>query len=172
MILPFRNKKPVIPDSCYVSESVDIIGDVILGEETSIWFGTVIRGDMNYIRIGKRTNIQDNSTIHVTTATAPTIIGDEVTIGHNALLHGCTIEDRCLIGMGSIIMDGAIVEEGSIVGAGALVTPGTIIEKGSIYVGSPAKFFRKVDQAGYENILRSAQHYIDFATKYKPRAEQ
>jgi len=167
MILSFRNKTPDIPKSSYVSESVDIIGDVILGENTNIWFGTVIRGDMNYIRIGSGTNIQDNSTIHVTTKTAPTIIGSNVTIGHNALIHGCTIEDNCLIGMGSIIMDKAVIGAGSIIGAGALVVPGTIVPEGSLFIGQPARMAREVTEAEYANILRSADHYIEYAREFK-----
>ncbi len=167
MILPFRNKTPVIPDSCYVSDSVDIIGDVILGEETNVWFGAVIRGDMNYIRIGNRTNIQDNCTIHVTTDVSPTIIGDEVTVGHNAMIHGCTIEDRCLIGMGAILLDDSVVGEGSIVGAGALVPPKMIIPPRSLCLGIPARIVRNVTDKEFQENIESAQHYIDFANLYK-----
>ncbi|NQU66776.1 MAG: gamma carbonic anhydrase family protein [Candidatus Marinimicrobia bacterium] len=167
MILPFRNKTPVIPDSCYVSDSVDIIGDVILGEETNVWFGAVIRGDMNYIRIGNRTNIQDNCTIHVTTDVSPTIIGDEVTVGHNAMIHGCTIEDRCLIGMGAILLDDSVVGKGSIVGAGALVPPKMIIPPRSLCLGIPARIVRNVTDKEFQENIDSAQHYIDFANLYK-----
>ena len=167
MIKKFRGKIPTIPQSCYVSESVDIIGDVHLGEEVNIWFGTVIRGDMNIVKIGSRTNIQDNSTIHVTTDIAPTIIGSGVTIGHNAIIHGCTIEDNCLIGMGSIIMDEAIIGEGSLIGAGAVVPPNMIIPPKSLVVGLPATIVRNVNEAETEEILERAQHYIDFANEYK-----
>jgi carbonic anhydrase/acetyltransferase-like protein (isoleucine patch superfamily) len=167
MIKKFRGKTPIIPKSCYISESVDIIGDVTLGQEINIWFGTVIRGDMNYVKIGNRTNIQDNSTVHVTTNIAPTIIGSGVTIGHNAIIHGCTIGDNCLIGMGSIIMDEAIIGEGSLIGAGAVVTPNMIIPPKSLVVGLPAKIVRLVNEAETKEILDRSQHYIDFANEYK-----
>jgi gamma-carbonic anhydrase len=167
MILSFKDKYPVIPDSCYISESVDIIGDVELGEDVNIWFGTVIRGDMNYIRIGEKTNIQDNSTIHVTTAVSPTIIGAEVVCGHNVLLHGCTIEDKCLIGMGAIVMDDAVVGSGSIIGAGALITPRTIIPPRSLFLGSPGRRVRDVTDDEYQDIIDSSRHYMDYAKVYK-----
>lgn len=167
MIKKFRDKYPVIPSSCYISESVDLIGDVELGDEVNIWFGTVIRGDMNYVKIGSRTNIQDNSTVHVTTDIAPTIIGSGVTVGHNAIIHGCTIEKNCLIGMGSIIMDKAVIGEGSLIGAGAIVPPNMIIPPNSLVVGLPAKVVRNVNEVETKEILERAQHYIDFAMEYK-----
>jgi carbonic anhydrase/acetyltransferase-like protein (isoleucine patch superfamily) len=167
MIQSFRDKTPQIPDSCFIAPSVDLIGDVIIGEESNIWHGAVIRGDMNYIRIGARTNIQDNCTIHVTTDLFPTTIGDEVTVGHNAMLHGCTIHDRVLIGMGAIILDGAVVEEGAIVGAGALVAPGVVIPARTLWTGLPAKHRRDVTDVEYQDIIASAEHYIEFAAEYK-----
>jgi len=167
MIKKFRGKSPIIPDSCYISESVDLIGDVTLGENVSLWFGTVIRGDMHHITIGARSNIQDNSVIHVTTDISPTRIGDEVTVGHNAIIHGATIEDRCLIGMGAIIMDDVVVGEGSIVGAGAVVPPNMIIPPRSLVVGLPAKRVRQTTDEELEMIIERAQHYIDFSQEYK-----
>ena len=167
MIKKFRGKSPVIPDSCYISESVDLIGDVTLGENVSLWFGTVVRGDMHFITIGNRSNIQDNSVIHVTTDISPTRIGSEVTVGHNAIIHGATIEDRCLIGMGAIIMDDAVVGEGSIVGAGAVVPPNMMIPPRSLVVGLPAKILRQTSDKELEMIIERAQHYIDFSEKYK-----
>ncbi len=167
MIKKFRGKSPIIPDSCYISESVDLIGDVILGENVSLWFGTVVRGDMHHITIGARSNIQDNSVIHVTTDISPTRIGDEVTVGHNAIIHGATIEDRCLIGMGAIIMDDVVVGEGSIVGAGAVVPPNMIIPPRSLVVGLPAKVVRQTTDEELEMIIERAQHYIDFSQEYK-----
>jgi carbonic anhydrase/acetyltransferase-like protein (isoleucine patch superfamily) len=167
MIKKFRGKSPVIPDSCYISESVDLIGDVTLGENVSLWFGTVVRGDMHFITIGNRSNIQDNSVVHVTTDISPTRIGSEVTVGHNAIIHGATIEDRCLIGMGAIIMDDAVVGEGSIVGAGAIVPPNKIIPPRSLLVGLPAKIVRQTTNEELEMIIERAQHYIDFSQKYK-----
>ena len=167
MIKKFRGKSPVIPDSCYISESVDLIGDVTLGENVSLWFGTVVRGDMHFITIGNRSNIQDNSVIHVTTDTSPTRIGREVTVGHNAIIHGATIEDRCLIGMGAIIMDDTVVGEGSIVGAGAVVPPNMIIPPRSLVIGLPAKKVRQTTDKELEMIIKQAQYYIDFSQKYK-----
>ena len=163
MIKTFRGKSPLIPNSCYISESVDLIGDVILGENVSIWFGTVVRGDMNFITIGNQSNIQDNSVIHVTTDVSPTHIGDEVTVGHHAIIHGATIEDRCLIGMGAIIMDDVVIGEGSIVGAGAVVPPNIIIPPRSLVVGLPAKIIRQTTDEELEMIINRAQHYIDFS---------
>ena len=167
MIKKFRGKSPMIPDSCYISESVDLIGDVTLGENVPLWFGTVVRGDMHFITIGHRSNIQDNSVIHVTTDISPTRIGNEVTVGHNAIIHGATIEDRCLIGMGAIIMDDAVVGEGSIVGAGAVVPPNMIIPPRSLVVGLPAKIVRQTSDTELEMIIERAQHYIDFSQEYK-----
>ena len=167
MIKKFRGKSPIIPDSCYISESVDLIGDVTLGENISLWFGAVVRGDMHFITIGNRSNIQDNSVIHVTTDVSPTRIGDEVTVGHNAIIHGATIEDRCLIGMGTIIMDDVVIGEGSIVGAGAVVPPNMIIPPRSLVVGLPAKIVRQTSDEELEMIIERAQHYIDFSQEYK-----
>ncbi len=167
MIKSFKGKTPTIPHTCYISESVDVIGDVVMGEHVSIWFGTVVRGDMHYIKIGDRSNIQDNSVIHVTTDVSPTTIGNEVTIGHNAIVHGATIEDRCLIGMGSIIMDDAIIGEGSIVGAGAVVPPNMHVPPRSLVVGLPGKVVRQTTDEEFEMIIERSQHYIDFASEYK-----
>ena len=167
MIRKYKNKKPIIAESSFIAENTSIIGDVIIGEESSIWFGTTIRGDMNYIHIGSRTNIQDNSIVHVTTDIAPTIIGDGVTIGHGAIIHGCTIENDCLIGMGSIIMDEAIVKQGSMIAAGAIITPKTIVPENTLMVGIPAKPIRKLTKDEYDEIIERAQHYIDFSNNYK-----
>ena len=167
MIKKFRGKSPVIPESCYISESVDLIGDVTLGENVSLWFGTVVRGDMHFITIGNRSNIQDNSVVHVTTDISPTRIGSEVTVGHNAIIHGATIEDRCLIGMGAIIMDDAVVGKDSIIGAGAVIPPNMIIPPRSLVVGLPAKIVRQTTDEELEMIIERAQHYIDFSQKYK-----
>ena len=167
MILEFNNKKPIIAKSSFIAQNTNIIGDVKIGKQTSIWFGTTIRADMNYIHIGDRTNIQDNSIVHVTTKIAPTVIGNGVTIGHGAIIHGCTIENNCLIGMGSIIMDEAIIKEGSMIAAGAIVTPKTIVPKNTLMLGTPAKPIRKLSNDEYSEILDRAQHYIDFSEKYK-----
>ncbi|SVD78834.1 uncharacterized protein METZ01_LOCUS431688, partial [marine metagenome] len=123
MIKKIQNKQPQLGEDIYVSENAMVIGDVTLGDEVNIWFGAVLRGDMHYIKIGNRTNIQDNSVVHVTTGVSPTNIGNGVTVGHSAIIHGCTIEDDCLIGMGAILMDDAVIGAGSLIGAGALVPP-------------------------------------------------
>lgn len=166
MIIKYKDKIPVISKTCFIANSTNIIGDVKIGSETNIWFGTTIRADMHYIRIGKRTNIQDNSIIHVTTDIAPTIIGNGITIGHGAIIHGCTIKDNCLIGMGSIIMDEVVINEGSMIAAGALIPPRTIVPKNTLMVGSPAKPIRKLRTIEKNEIFERAQHYIDLANDY------
>ncbi len=166
MIIKYKDKIPVISKTCFIANSTNIIGDVKIGSETNVWFGTTIRADMHYIRIGKRTNIQDNSIIHVTTDIAPTIIGNGITIGHGAIIHGCTIKDNCLIGMGSIIMDEVVINEGSMIAAGALIPPRTIVPKNTLMVGSPAKPIRKLRTIEKNEIFERAQHYIDLANDY------
>ncbi len=166
MILPFRNNTPVIHPSCFIAPSADVIGDVVIGKNASIWFGAVIRGDMHTIRIGAETNIQDGATVHVTTNEASVTVGTGVTIGHNAVIHGCTIENDCLIGMGATVMDNAIVGEGSIIGAGALVPPGMRIPPRTLCVGLPAKPIRGVSSEEFNEIRESAAHYIEFAGEY------
>ena len=167
MIIPFEGRVPLVAESAFIAPSVYVIGDVTIGAEASLWFGTVARGDMHIIRIGRRSNIQDNCTIHVTTDLHPTVVGEEVTIGHNAIIHGCTIGNRCLIGMGAIIMDGVIIGEGSLVAAGAVLTPGTQVPPGSLFAGVPARLRRELPATEYDQIVERAQHYIDFANRYR-----
>ena len=166
MIHAFKGKTPNIDDSVLVMESAQIIGDVVIGEESSVWFNAVIRGDVNHIRIGNYTNIQDGCVLHVARKTHPLIVGDEVTIGHNVTLHACTIGSRCLIGMGAVVMDGAEVGENSIVGAGALVTPGTKIPPGSLVVGSPGKVKRELTEEEIRGIRESAANYVGDIENY------
>jgi carbonic anhydrase/acetyltransferase-like protein (isoleucine patch superfamily) len=166
MIKIFQNKQPQLGEDAYVSENAMVIGDVTLGDEVNIWFGAVLRGDMHYIKIGNRTNIQDNSVVHVTTGVSPTNIGNGVTVGHGAIIHGCTIEDDCLIGMGAILMDDAIIGAGSLIGAGALIPPNMKIPKNSLVVGSPGKVVRQVKEFEREMILGRPQEYIDLASIY------
>lgn len=166
MIRTFHGIKPTIATSAFIEETAVVIGDVVIGEESSVWFHAVIRGDVNYIRIGRRTNVQDLCMLHVTHDTAPLVIGDDVTIGHNVVLHGCVIKDRVLIGMGTIIMDGAVIGEDSVVGAGALVTEGTIVPSKSLLLGSPAKVKRLVTEQELAWIKESAQNYIQYARHY------
>lgn len=174
MIRTFQGIRPTIPQSCFIEETAVIIGDVLMGEDCSAWFNAVIRGDVNYIRIGNRTNVQDLCMLHVTHDTNPLIIGDEVTIGHHVVLHGCTIQHRVLVGMGAIIMDGAVIGEDSVVGAGALVTEGTIVPPKSLILGSPARVKRPVTGQELVWIRESAQNYIRYSRQYlsgpeKPR---
>ncbi len=166
MLIAYRGIEPKIHSTVFIEESARIIGDVEIGEQSSIWFNAVVRGDVNYIRIGKRTNVQDNSTLHVTKDIFPLIIGSEVTIGHNVILHGCTVRDRCLIGMGSIILDNAEIGEDSIIGAGALVTEGMKVPRGSLVVGLPGKVVRSLKQEEIVRISKSSSNYIEYAKNY------
>lgn len=166
MIQSFLDISPTIPPGVFIASSADVIGDVVLGDDSSVWFGTVIRGDVHYIRIGARTNIQDLSMLHVTRKTHPLIIGNEVTVGHHVTLHGCTVKDRVLVGMGAVILDGAVVGENSIVGAGALVTQGMEIPPGSLVFGNPAKVKRRLKPEELAFLEESAQNYVDLAVSY------
>lgn len=166
MIRTFQGIKPKIAESVFIEETAVVIGDVVIGEDCSVWFNSVIRGDVNYIRLGDRTNVQDLCVLHVTHDTAPLVIGNDVTIGHKVVLHGCTIKDRVLIGMGAIIMDGAMIGEDCVVGAGALVTEGTVVPPKSLILGSPAKVKRTVSQQELAWIKESAQNYITYAKQY------
>ena len=162
-ILPFRGNLPVLGPDVFVAPLAVIIGDVFLEEKTSVWYQTVIRGDMHFIRVGRRTNIQDHCVIHVTTDTHPVRIGDDVTIGHSVTLHGCTLDDGCLIGMGAVLLDGARVGAGAMVGAGSLVPPGMEIPPRMLVVGSPARVKRPLRPAESEEIRRAAEHYQEYA---------
>lgn len=139
IIKSVKEKSPIIAEDCYIAENATIVGEVTIGNQCSIWFNVVIRGDVHYIKIGDKVNVQDGAVIHATYKTSPTTIGNNVSIGHNAIVHGCTIQDNVLIGMGSIIMDDCVVESNSIIAAGAVVTKNTRVEAGSIYAGTPAK---------------------------------
>lgn len=162
----FRGKRPELGHGVFLAENCAVIGDVVIGDESSVWYGTQIRGDVMPIRIGARTSIQDNTVIHVTSDFSGTTIGSDCTIGHSAIIHACTVEDFCLIGMGSIILDGAVIGRGSLVGAGALVTPGTIIPPGSLVLGSPAKVKRPINDKEREQIDYGAKHYVELARAY------
>jgi carbonic anhydrase/acetyltransferase-like protein (isoleucine patch superfamily) len=150
----------------FIAENAAVIGDVVIGESSSIWYSTTVRGDVMPIRIGARTSIQDNAVIHVTSDFSGTDIGNDCTVGHSAIIHACTVEDFCLIGMGSIILDGARIGSGSLVGAGALVTPGTIIPPRSLVIGSPAKVKRPLSEKEREQIDYGAKHYVELARTY------
>jgi carbonic anhydrase/acetyltransferase-like protein (isoleucine patch superfamily) len=166
VIHPYLDKTPIIHPTVFLAEGSQIIGDVEIGEQSSVWFNAVIRGDVNYIRIGSRTNIQDGCIFHVSRKTYPLIVGDDVTVGHNVTLHACNIGHRCLIGMGATVMDGTEVGEDSIVGAGALVTAKTIIPPRSLVLGSPAKVKRELTDNEVQGIKESATHYIEDVKNY------
>jgi len=162
----FAGKRPQIGRGVFLAETCAVIGDVVVGDESSIWYSTVLRGDVMAIRIGARTNLQDGTVVHVTSGQFATTVGDDCTIGHSAIIHGCTIEDHCLIGMGATILDGARIGRGSLVGAGALVTPGADIPPDSLVLGAPARVVRPVNPREREQIEYSAAHYVDQARRY------
>ncbi len=165
-ILPFGGVSPTLAPDVFVASGAQLIGDLHVGRQSSIWFNVVIRADVHYIRIGERTNIQDNTTVHVTESQAPCIIGSDVTVGHNCIVHACTVEDHCLIGMGAIILDKAVIREGSLVGAGALVTQGKEFPPRSLILGSPAKAVRLLTEVEYQALSDSARHYVETASRY------
>lgn len=159
---------PKIGEKCYLAENATIIGDVVIGDNCSIWFNCVLRGDVNSIRIGNNVNIQDGAVIHTLYKKSVAILGDNVSVGHNATIHGATIHNNCLIGMGAILLDGVVVESGSIVAAGAVVSPGTHIEQGSLYAGVPARKIKDVSPSqGKDLIERIANDYSMYASWYK-----
>ena len=167
LLRTFRGKKPQVAATAYVDASAVVIGDVTIGEHASVWPCVVIRGDIHYIRIGARTNVQDGSVLHVMRETHPLILGDDVTVGHGVVLHGCTIESRCLIGMGSIILNGAKIGTGSIVAAGTLVPEGTEVPAGSLFMGHPGKFRRALTAEDQASIDAYAARYVEYKETYK-----
>jgi carbonic anhydrase/acetyltransferase-like protein (isoleucine patch superfamily) len=171
LIVTFQNKTPKIAKRVFIAPSADLIGDLEIGEDSSVWFGAVIRADVNFARIGRRVSVQDGTVIHVThagenNAGFPTIVGDNVTIGHRVVLHGCEIANACLIGMGAIILDGAKIGAESIVGAGALVTQGKVFPPRSLILGSPAKVVRSLNDSEVAELYASADRYVSFKNLY------
>jgi carbonic anhydrase/acetyltransferase-like protein (isoleucine patch superfamily) len=166
IIRPHGSAAPQLHESVFVAETATVIGDVVIGERSSIWFGAVVRGDVNHIRIGARTNVQDQTVIHVTGQTNPTQVGDDVTVGHRVTLHGCTIHDRCLIGIGATVMDGAEVGPDAMVGAGALVPPGMKVPPGTLALGAPARVKRELSREEIEFFKGSAERYAALAARY------
>jgi len=166
MILPHHGRWPKVHETAFVAPSADVIGEVEIGSHSSVWFQCVIRGDVNWIKIGSRTNIQDHSMLHVTRRKSPLTIGDEVTVGHRATLHGCTIGNRVLVGMGAIILDDAVIGDDCIVGAGALVTKGTKVPPGSLVMGAPAKVARPLKPEELKFLPESAANYVGDAMEY------
>lgn len=168
IIKSLRGKTPVIPEGTYIAENATIVGSVTLGENCSIWFNAVIRGDVNDISIGNKVNIQDGAIIHCTYEKHATIIGNSVSIGHNAIVHGCVIEDNVLIGMGAIIMDNCIIKSNAIIASGAVVTQNTIVPSGSIYAGVPAVKVKDIEQSFFSGeIERIANNYVKYSSWYK-----
>ena len=169
MIRAFDDRSPTIDPSAFVCDAAVVIGDVRIGPDSSLWFHTVVRGDIHPIRIGARSNVQDNATIHVVGGRFPTILGDGVTVGHNAVLHGCTVEDGALIGMGAIVLDGAVIGTESLVGAGALVTPGTVVPPRSVVLGNPARRVRAISDVDLARLQTAAANYVALARRYAAR---
>ncbi|HCU25938.1 MAG TPA: gamma carbonic anhydrase family protein [Deltaproteobacteria bacterium] len=166
MLHPYQDKWPQLGEEVFLAEGSQVIGDVEIGDGSSIWFNTVLRGDVFPIRIGKKTNIQDNSVIHVTVGMHSAVIEDEVTVGHRVILHGCRVKRRALIGMGSVLLDGAEIGEESLIGAGSLVTPGTVIPPRSLALGSPCRVIRPLREEEIQKLLVSAEHYCELARSY------
>ena len=175
-ILPFGDTHPQIDAAAFVAETAAVIGDVTIGPGSSLWYNCVARGDINRIRIGRNSNIQDGSVIHVnhdpegdykvTEGGMPTLIGDNVTVGHMALIHACTLEDASFVGMGAIVMDRAVVESQAMVAAGALVTPGKVVKKGQLWAGRPARYARDISPEEREHFAYIAKHYAHLASRY------
>ena len=168
IIKAIRGKYPQISEDCYIAENATIVGEVSIGKKCSVWFNAVIRGDVHYIKIGNKVNIQDGAVIHATYQKSPTTIGNNVSIGHNAIVHGCKIHDNVLIGMGAIVMDNCVVESNSIIAAGAVVTQNTIVKSGTIYAGVPAKKVKDIDQSDFAGeIERISNNYVMYSGWFK-----
>lgn len=167
LIISFKEISPKIDPTAFVAHDANIIGDVEIGEDASVWFGSILRGDVNYIRIGARTNIQDQTIIHVSSKGLPTIVEEEVTVGHRVTLHACHVERGCLIGIGAILMDGVRVGANSLVGAGSLLTPGTQIPPRSLVIGSPGRVKRELTEVELASLQHSWQNYVKLKDQYK-----
>jgi carbonic anhydrase/acetyltransferase-like protein (isoleucine patch superfamily) len=168
LIKSVNGKSPLIPEDCYVAENATIVGEVTFGDSCSVWFNAVVRGDVNSITIGNKVNIQDGAIIHCTYQKHPTVIGNNVSIGHNAIVHGCIIHDNVLIGMGAIVMDNCVIESNSIVAAGSVITQNTVVESGSIYAGVPAKKVKSIDTSAFAGeIERISNNYVMYSSWFK-----
>ena len=166
MIRPYKDLMPKIGAGCYIDDSAQIVGDVTIGDRSSIWMNAVVRGDVNSIVIGSNSNVQDCSVLHGMVNKYKVIVGDWVTIGHSVTLHGCTVEDRCLIGMGVVILNNSRIGAGSIIAAGTVIPEGTVVEPGSLWMGTPGKFKRRLDDAAQESILTYARNYLGYTEQY------
>jgi carbonic anhydrase/acetyltransferase-like protein (isoleucine patch superfamily) len=172
IVRPYGEKAPRLHASVWIADGAAVIGDVEIGEGGSIWYGVVVRGDVNSIRIGARTNVQDNSVVHVTTDTFPTRLGDDVTVGHRAVLHGCTVEDGALVGIGAIVLDGAVVGRQALVGAGSLVPPGMKVPPRSLVMGSPARVVRDLEDGEVAAVLATTRRYVEYAARHREAARR
>ena len=171
LLLPHKDYAPRIAEDAFIAATASIIGDVEIGAGSSVWFGCTLRGDVNHIRIGRRSNLQDGTVVHVNAKRdgrpgAPTLVGDDVTVGHMALIHACTLEDGCFVGMAAVVMDDAVVETGAMVAAGALVTPGKRVRGGELWAGQPAKFVRRLTDRERDEIVSVARHYVGLGADY------
>ncbi|MEN9395124.1 MAG: hypothetical protein RL362_1345 [Bacteroidota bacterium] len=168
LILPVEGKSPQMGEDCYVAENATIVGDVVMGDQCSVWFQAVVRGDVHQIRMGNKVNVQDGAIVHCTYQKAPTTIGNNVSIGHRAIVHGCTIHDNVLIGMGAIVMDNCVIHENCIIAAGSVVLENTIVESGSVYAGVPAKKVKDLTPELFQGeVQRIANNYIKYASWFK-----
>ena len=168
LLLPVKGKSPVFGERCYLAPNATVVGDVVMGDDCSVWFTAVVRGDVNAIKVGNKVNIQDGAIIHCTYERAPTTIGNFVSIGHRAIVHGCTIEDNVLIGMGAIVMDHAHIKSNSIIAAGAVVLEGTVVESGTIYGGVPARKVKDLDEHNFKNLIeRIGNNYSMYASWFQ-----
>ena len=170
-LFPFKGKWPVLHPSAFVAPTASVIGDVELGEDASVWYGCVLRGDTNFIRVGARTNIQDGTIVHVNAGTMPAVLGADVTIGHACIIHACTLEDRAFVGMGATVLDKAVIEEGGMLGAGGLLPPGKRIGRNELWLGSPARLIRTMsaeERAGWD---RTAPHYAALSKEHRASLE-
>lgn len=172
LIKSVKGVSPAWGENCYIAENATIVGDVVMGKDCSVWFNAVIRGDVNSIRIGERTNIQDGAVIHCTYQTAPTVIGNCVSIGHNAIVHGCTIHDNVLVGMGAIVMDKAVLQSDVFIAAGSVVLENTVCESGYLYAGVPAKKVKPLDDRLRATFQRTANNYVLYSSWFKEEGEE
>jgi len=170
-LYPFRGRLPQVHETAFVAPSASVIGDVVLGEGASVWYGCVLRGDTMHIHVGARSNVQDGTIVHVARGTKPAIIGDDVTVGHACIVHACTLKNRAFVGMGATVLDGAVIEEGGMIGAGGLLPPGKVIGPGELWLGSPARFVRVMsaeERAGWD---RTTAHYVELAREHRASLE-
>lgn len=166
-VISHEGIEPTIGEDVFIAPGAYVIGDVELGNGASVWYGSVVRGDIHYVRIGEGTNIQDGAVVHVTADTGPVVVGRNVTVGHRVVLHGCTVEDLSLVGMGSVVLDGAVVEKYAMVAAGAVVTPGTVVQSGMLFGGVPAKPIRELTAEEMRYFEESAAHYREYAESHR-----